>query len=274
MRGYDETNQRGLFVSSYHGAHKYDRRGVLLHTESAPGFYIDAMPAVTPDVTGDGVSDVLMRENVRGQVSVLDGKSLAAVASHTTGHTGRGKALIPWSHESLTGSMRILAIADSGISMLETVQGQTGKAAGGDSAMVLGGLRPVFSFPISPIVAWEMADLGDDNEDEIILATRCGGLLVISGQGELVRGTVVASQIFDFTVWDGFRDGLRILVATDQGLVFLDGNLRAVAPALSNTQNCRLIKCLAMGETKRGVCLFADGRVSVLSDSQDVVRPN
>lgn len=266
----DGTQERGLFVATYHATQKYDQQGVQLHAESAPGFYIDAMPSVVTDVTGDGLSDPWMRENVRGQVALLDGKTLLPLASCATGQTGRGKALIRWKQETSTAPARVLSVAESGISMVETVQ-EPAKTAGGDSALVLGGLQTVFSFPISPIIAWEIVDFSGDHREEIILATRNGGIVVLTGEGQWINATVVAAEIFDCTVWGKTSGSPQILVATDRGILSLDNSLSLIGQAVPDTQDCRLIQCLNMGNIEQAVCLFVDGRVAVFPNLKGAV---
>ena len=95
--------------------------------------------------------------------------------------------------------------------------------------------------------------------------------MVLTGEGQWINATVVAAEIFDCTVWGETSESPQILVATDRGIVSLDNSLSLIGQVVPDTQDCRLIQCLNVGNIEQAVCLFVDGRVAVLRNLKGAV---
>jgi hypothetical protein len=260
----EPNGERGLYVGTYHHMLKLDTQAEMVDTVSGSGFYQDTMPAVSWDVTGDGVPDVLLRENVWGLVSLLDGVSFKAIASHRTNHLGRGLAMVPWPAPGGGRAGRFLVIAESGLAMLEAT-GEKGDPLSGDAATIVGGIRSIFGIPMAPIVDLAVADVDGDGANEIIVANFYGAIVILDERGKAVASTVAAPELHDIAVVPHPGAPATILAATNVGLLEFDHqlNLRAAA---DDVTECRKVEVLTIAGTPKTLGLFANGDVAIVAE--------
>jgi hypothetical protein len=259
----EPSGDRGLFVGTYHHPMKLDAAGDALTTASGSGFYQDTMPDVSWDLTGDGVPDLVLRENVWGLVSLIDGAKFSALASHSTRHLGRGLGVVPWPVRGSSRVNRFLVIAESGLAMLEAT-GEAGEPLFGDAATVVGGIRSVFSIPIAPVVAWSVADLDGDGAREIVVASLNGAVMVFDGTGRTIASTIAAGEVSDLAVLERGDNPSMIVTATNAGLRRFDADLKLVSDGGPQTANCRAIGAVRANGHHIALCLFANGDVARL----------
>ena len=259
------AGQRELAVSTYHQLRRYDRKGRLIEAiDPISGMYLDSMPVVASDFTHDGIDDFVLRDNVHGHVTLVDGRTQKPVAASTTRQTGRGLAVLPWRMSHASGPGNILVIAESGLAMMEVTSAK-GESSGGDARLIVGGINITFSLPIAPIVAWDVSDLNSDGTDEIVVATRNGALIILDERGRVIASTVVANELYDFAVLQTSAGNKRILAATETDLRLFDTTLHSVGGSISAAGGCRRIEPIRTGESHRGLCLFRDGKAAVVS---------
>ena len=248
---HQEDGLMGLLLPSYHRISQFDHEGRFLRDSAGSGFYEDAALARGLDVNGDGIEDFLVRENVWGVLSLIDGSTLATKAT-ARGYPGKGLALVPWDAEDNTNP-QVLMIAKNGISM-----SRIGIVAEDDWS-----IETLFSHPIAPITGWSVADVNADGQDEILLGKWSGFILILDGNGKVLAQALAGITVHDVAAVRDEEGRTHILAATDDGLRIYDASLRLSGeyrlPGCVKLQTVRSIS----GDTL--VAFLSDGSVKTLA---------
>jgi len=256
---------RGLIVGGYNTCLKYGYHGEFVEHKGAPGFYEDIALPVAEDFNDDGIGDYVIRENVWGLVALIDGKQFEAVGTHSTGYTGKGLAVVPWSFGEGGRTNAVLVIAKQGVAMLSVGPG-VGESARGSAEGVVGeGIEPVFELPIAPITGWDIADLNGDGRNEIFLSTLYGSVVALDEHGRMLWHSLAGTQAHDVAVIRANDGTPCILVSTGAKLMLYDPEGQLLSEQAVEGPPCVKVQPLRRGELSRAMCFFADGSVSVLA---------
>ncbi len=256
-------DRRGLVVATYHGARKYDHDGNFITGVEAPGSYEDTALPVAEDFNGDGVPDFVIRDNVWGLVALIDGRQLKTVATHSTGYTGKGLAVMPWPFGYAAKTDAVLVIAQQGVAMLSVGPGE-GESAGGSTEMVIGGgIEPIFQLPIGPITGWDIADLNGDGRNEIVLSTLYGSVVAVDEHGRTLWHSLAGTQAHDVAVIRANDGTPCIIVSTGAKLMLYNPEGQLLSEQTVEGPPCVKVQGLSTGQLSRVMCFFADGSVSV-----------
>lgn len=251
-------------IGTYHAVTKLDYLGKGVATVDGPGFYLDtAMPSAV-DLTSDGIADFVMRDNVWGLVALIEGKEFKPIATNSTGHRGKGLAILPWTSGGRTSS--VLVIAREGVTGLRMGGGSAGVSAGGGAAVVSGGdISTLFSLPISPITGWDVADVNGDGENEIVLGTLYRSVVIVSGDGRVLASALADGEVNDVCVLTSAAGEVRVLMATPGGISVFDPGLKPAGLHVVEGEPCiKLQRCADRGRD-RALCFFRDGTAMSVS---------
>ena len=239
-----EDGLMGLLLPSYHRISQFDHEGRFLRDSVCSGFYEDAALSRGCDFNGDHIEDFVVRENVRGVVSLIDGDTLSTKAT-AGGYPGKGLALIRWNEED-NGTPRVLMIAKNGITMYRIGAGSKDDWS----------IETLFSHPIAPITGWAIADANADGMNEILLGKWSGFILVLDSNGEVLGQSLAGATVYDVATARNQEGITHILAATDGGIQVYDGSLKLLG-------EYRLNGCVKL-QTVRST--FGDTVVAFLRD--------
>lgn len=248
---HQENGLMGLMLPSYHRISQYDHEGRFLRESDCSGFYEDAALPRGYDFNSDGIEDFVVRENVRGVISLIDGDTLSTKAA-AGGYPGKGLALIHWDRED-GGASQVLMIAQSGVAMYRI--GTVSKDGWS--------IKTIFSHPIAPITSWAVADVNDDGIKEILLGKWSGFILVLDENGRVLAQALAGVTVSDVAIVRDQEGKTHILAATDDGLRIYDGALKLLGEY--RLKGCVKLQTACSPSGDAVVAFLGDGSVKTLS---------
>jgi hypothetical protein len=247
-----EDGLMGLLLPSYHRISQFDHEGKFLRDSVCSGFYEDAALPRGCDFNGDGVEDFVVRENVRGTVSLIDGNDLST-KSIAGGYPGKGLALIQWDQKD-GGSSQVLMIAQNGVAMY-----RIGTVSKSDWS-----IKTSFSHPIAPITGWAVADINADGMKEILLGNWSGFVLILDENGKVLAEALAGVTVYDIATVQDQKGKTHILAATDDGLRVYDGALRLTGEY--QLKGCVKIQAVGSPSPISSGCSTGDALLAFLKD--------
>ena len=134
---------------------------------------------------------------------------------------------------------------------------------GGDAAIIAGGLEPLFSAAIAPIVGWDVGDLDGDGRSEIVIATRYGSIVILNDRGQTIATALPGAEAFDVAILADKDGRKRILASLGPKLVLFDSKLRVLAEKAVSGAPCVKLQSFMGGGTRKAMCLFGDGTAAL-----------
>jgi len=241
----------GLLLPSYHRISQFDHEGRFLRDSVCSGFYEDAALPKGCDINGDGVEDFVVRENVRGTVSLIDGNTLSTKAT-AGGYPGKGLALIHWDKED-GGNSQMLMVAKNGVTMY-----RIGTVSGDDWS-----IETFFSHPIASITGWAVADVNADGMKEILLGKWSGFILILNGNGEVLEQALAGSTVYDVATVRNQEGKTHILATTGEGIRIYNGALRLLGEY--RLKGCVKLQTARSSSGDVVVAFLRDGNIKTLA---------
>jgi len=135
-----------------------------------------------------------------------------------------------------------------------------GESAGGSAEAVIGGgIKPIFELPIGPITGWDIADLDGNGQDEIIVSTHYGAVLVLGEHGQTMTRCIAGIEASDVSVLYSSEGTAYLLVAAGNELLLYTADLEPVCTHSLGKRRCAELQRFASQGGSRVMCLLDDG---------------
>ena len=219
-----------VFGGGYVGFISLDADGRQVAVPAAGGVRMDAVLPVGVDMNGDGVDDQMAHGYFTDNVFVLDGKAM-----------GQGKSIGAPAGPALglrlvgqkDGVTRVLCVTTGGVMMVCITEPRI-KASGpvvdasglGRQSVVTGSsaVEARWRYTIGPVNAFALIEQPDGADPLIAIGKRDGLLMLLDGEGNLLRHAVMAGDIRSLAA-RGAGGAAQLAVATAQGVHVLDARL-------------------------------------------------